>query len=471
MKIKNPNTGEIISVPKGMENAVKQAIKLGKDPLAVMANGGHMKSNNKLPKAANGKVVSEIWQDITGLPWSEAKKLGLTTGTYDQNIKLREALLANPEKFKSIKKEDKARALYSPKGSLGPSDMSGEYIPETPKMSKKDADLLAVQQMFSDYVPAPTATKMPINPFDIFNKGVSPRDQQLLADQSMFSDYSGPYGQAIPQTNKPVFIPKNTPYLYNNYPFEEAQSTALRGYESGEPFGLRKRDFGGNLMTDYYYANGGEMIKRADGSYSRRGLWDNIRANAGSGKKPTKEMLKQEAHIRAMEKALGGEIGLYEQGGIDNPGFRALPDYVQQNILDNMAYGGYMASGGCMECGGMMESGGKIPTEVLRSRLEAHMSPNEVENYLDSYAMGGSIPEAKNGKWIQKAINPKHKGYCTPMTKSTCTPKRKALALTLKKMAKSRKKEEGGYVEGKEYEMTDSEIARLRAMGYKISEL
>ena len=46
---------------------------------------------------------------------------------------------------------------------------------------------------------------------------------------------------------------------------------------------------------------------------------------------------------------------------------------------------------------------------------------------------------AKDGKWIQKAINPKHKGYCTPMTKPTCTPKRKALAKTLKKMAKSRK--------------------------------
>lgn len=48
---------------------------------------------------------------------------------------------------------------------------------------------------------------------------------------------------------------------------------------------------------------------------------------------------------------------------------------------------------------------------------------------------GGSTDK----KWIQKAINPKHKGYCTPMTKPTCTPKRKALAKTLKAMAKNRK--------------------------------
>lgn len=36
-------------------------------------------------------------------------------------------------------------------------------------------------------------------------------------------------------------------------------------------------------------------------------------------------------------------------------------------------------------------------------------------------------------KWIQHAVNPEHKGYCTPMTKSTCTPARKALAKRFKK--------------------------------------
>lgn len=36
-------------------------------------------------------------------------------------------------------------------------------------------------------------------------------------------------------------------------------------------------------------------------------------------------------------------------------------------------------------------------------------------------------------KWIQKAVKKSHKGYCTPMSKSTCTPKRKALAKRFKK--------------------------------------
>ncbi len=60
------------------------------------------------------------------------------------------------------------------------------------------------------------------------------------------------------------------------------------------------------------YKEGGEMIRRADGSYSKRGLWDNIRANKGSGKKPTKEMLKQERKIK------------------------------EEDMQRNMAYGGYL---------------------------------------------------------------------------------------------------------------------------------
>ena len=42
--------------------------------------------------------------------------------------------------------------------------------------------------------------------------------------------------------------------------------------------------------------------KRKDGSVSKRGLWDNIRAAKGSGKKPTAQMLKQEKKIKAKTK-------------------------------------------------------------------------------------------------------------------------------------------------------------------------
>lgn len=45
-----------------------------------------------------------------------------------------------------------------------------------------------------------------------------------------------------------------------------------------------------------------QMLKRKDGSVSQRGLWDSIRANKDSGKKPTKEMLKQEKKIKTKTK-------------------------------------------------------------------------------------------------------------------------------------------------------------------------
>jgi hypothetical protein len=51
----------------------------------------------------------------------------------------------------------------------------------------------------------------------------------------------------------------------------------------------------------YKYKSGG-MLKRADGSMSKRGLWDNLRAAKGSGKKPTAAMLKQEKKIKAKTK-------------------------------------------------------------------------------------------------------------------------------------------------------------------------
>jgi hypothetical protein len=45
-----------------------------------------------------------------------------------------------------------------------------------------------------------------------------------------------------------------------------------------------------------------KMMKRADGSTSQHGLWDSIRENKGSGKKPTKAMLTQEKKIKAKAK-------------------------------------------------------------------------------------------------------------------------------------------------------------------------
>ena len=48
--------------------------------------------------------------------------------------------------------------------------------------------------------------------------------------------------------------------------------------------------------------NSMELLKRKDGSVSKRGLWDNIRDAKGSGKKPTKAMLAEAKKIKAKKK-------------------------------------------------------------------------------------------------------------------------------------------------------------------------
>jgi hypothetical protein len=61
--------------------------------------------------------------------------------------------------------------------------------------------------------------------------------------------------------------------------------------------------------SDFKKKKNGGLIKRADGSYSRRGLWDNLRSKAAQNKRtgakpkaPTKAMLTQEKKIKAKTK-------------------------------------------------------------------------------------------------------------------------------------------------------------------------
>lgn len=78
---------------------------------------------------------------------------------------------------------------------------------------------------------------------------------------------------------------------------------------------------------------------------------------------------------------------------------------------------------------------------------ERQKAANYIGEKLNSLSIENFIPKFpsfKKGGWIQKAINPKHKGYCTPMTKSTCTPHRKALARRFK--SGEFKKQNGGTI-------------------------
>jgi hypothetical protein len=230
------------------------------------------------------------------------------------------------------------------------------------------------------------------------------REAKRMKDEAMRSQMMG-------GSNIIAETPEERAGGYNMYPNAESIAFPGNGATSvvptynNDPIMVTGADGSQQMLTDepieteapfieQKMAQGGKMIKRADGSYSKRGLWDNIRANRGSGRKPTKQMLEQEAKIKAAEKAYGG---YYADGGsFDNPGFRALPSYVQAKIKSNMALGGDMAGLGMdMETANSMQGIGnflKPITQTLNNVADIESQNNEYQMQLGGF-MGDYIDE------------------------------------------------------------------------------
>lgn len=71
-----------------------------------------------------------------------------------------------------------------------------------------------------------------------------------------------------------------------------------------------------------------------------------------------------------------------------------------------------------------------LDTWKAATDMMGYSNRETTDNDQEAHATGYQF---KDGGWIKGAVNPAHKGYCTPMTKKTCTPRRKAFAKTMKK--------------------------------------
>jgi hypothetical protein len=106
-----------------------------------------------------------------------------------------------------------------------------------------------------------------------------------MIPKSKSNYHNGEYAKMVEAgKGKPAMVKKKKPILDDKI-YKKGQNP----YKTDENGKIIKQKFGG-------------MLKRADGSMSKRGLWDNIRAAKGSGKKPTAAMLKQEKKIKAKSK-------------------------------------------------------------------------------------------------------------------------------------------------------------------------
>ena len=193
-----------------------------------------------------------------------------------------------PSKYRPLNEEDKTSKYYTLREDMYHKDLLRQKIKE-----------LKIQPGQSVVLPS-----------------FAPFVNESYMSQKQFSDVD-------PLQNFKIGVNKNGKmYFYDKYDFDfEPLSKVTRPYEY---------EFYNELKT------GGEMIKRADGSYSRRGLWDNIRANAGSGKRPTKEMLNQERKIRNQYQD-GGEEEVYwrtKQPMVNDPSMDAISKVLLQRNID-----------------------------------------------------------------------------------------------------------------------------------------
>jgi hypothetical protein len=205
------------------------------------------------------------------------------------------------------------------------------------------------------------------------------------------------------------------------------------------------------------------------------------------------------------------DLGKRADGGEPtNAGFQALPDYVQNKIMANMAYGGDMYGGqmdmdamyNMMKGGNMYQQGGQQddvmqaiqmyaqmtqtdPQQIIK-KLQA-MSPEEqqqaIQQIMQAIQQGQSAQMKKGGIHINPANKGKFTASANRAGMSVQEFASKVLAnkedysstqvkrATFARNSAGWKKQMGGMTQGSELELDDNEIQNLISQGYGIEYL
>lgn len=274
----------------------------------------------------------DTWVAKTGMPWSEAKRLGYTDGTAKDNIKLLSELKDPRFKAENLRKAPVTRKAVdktTTKKTYTQEELWGkplvnpieDYVDnlrkgksQKPKVIKKDPTVLNREQIMEQYKDVnPLFTNNPFQAYSYKTRGYyqdGGMQPEMAEEQMMMEDSQqagGDQMQAIAQEVAGMLQQGVDPQeilqqlVQAGLPEEQAMQVIQMVMEQMQ---------GSQPQATPQLGRGGEMIKRADGSYSKRGLWDNIRDNAGSGKAPTKEMLEQESKIKAKYQTGGKSAGM-----------------------------------------------------------------------------------------------------------------------------------------------------------------
>lgn len=169
-------------------------------------------------------------------------------------------------------------------------------------------------------------------------------------------------------------------------------------------------------------------------TYADRPITDNTQQDPNQP-----QPIQQPQSQKQSKSKLAGKISLPGTGTLGVLGLGLLNSMIPQHeTMDynkpQLAYNPYAQGTGSQA---IMEFGGTSPYNHYGRGMQPLIRTDQ------PYKPHFPDANMKNGGWIQKAVNPSHKGYCTPMTKSTCTPHRKAFAQTMKKNHGFHKAEDG----------------------------
>jgi hypothetical protein len=285
---------------------------------------------------------------------------------------------------------------------------------------------------------------------------------------------------------------ENKNYEASDVPSNKELRKIGRRANGGEP-----TNAGFQALPDYVQnkiisnmAEGGEMIRRADGSYSRRGLWDNIRAAAGSGKKPTKEMLEQERKIKAKSMAYGGDIDMYG-GQMDMDAmYQMMKGGGSTNSGDAWYQQGGQGEDQVMQAIQMYAQMTQTDPEQILSQLKA-MPPQEQQQAIQQIMQAIQQQQSQSPDSMMAYggihINPANKGKFTASANragmsvqefaSKVLANKEDYSSTQVKRANFARnaagwnKQMGGMTQGSELELHPDEIQNLIDQGYGIEYL
>ena len=276
----------------------------------------------------SGGTVSQLWKQATGTPWSEAKKQGLTDGSYANNIALRKRIISG--EFNSVPSETSSRYIKEDFDY----EKYGENIKRLLEKGNTLDDLVrkrigtraGLTNMFPELFDMPQMPEIPEQTFEPLTQNLPDavvEEDVEVSNNSMFN---------VPDwISNPVYSPPTTPATPNTQVKESKEEP------SKTPFWITKSPI--ELDPNYTFP---EKNKKQDGLKSflsqfendQELLTDEQRQSLYLSVDQEKDIQKKAELIQQKEKEYLNQLKIEEQQRIDDYKNQMLVQYGKDKISD-----------------------------------------------------------------------------------------------------------------------------------------